>query len=228
MNRRLLRWPVLIVLFAVMIGGGAGHPAAAQDSRSRDARPNTREMDDMKADIATAVNVVDRFWAAHWSQFFTGRYYRPNVYGGYSHGGRRAPYCGGERLEYDNAFYCRPGDYIAWDTDLMRDGYRSGDAWVYDIIAHEWGHAIQARLNGLLVARARELQADCLAGAALNGAAADGTLLFEDGDVDEIAAAYRRLADETPWTKPGDHGTARQRISAFERGAYHGVRGCVT
>ncbi|MFF5213064.1 neutral zinc metallopeptidase [Streptosporangium sp. NPDC000396] len=181
----------------------------------------------MDDDISTAVYVVNRYWATHWSQFFSGRYSPPSIFGGYQKGGRRPPFCGPRRLDYYNAWYCRDGDYIAWDIDLMAEGYRSGDAWVYLVIAHEWGHAVQRRLHASLIMRAYELQADCFAGAVLYGAAADGTLRFERGDVEEIAAAHRRLGDETPWTDIGDHGTAAQRMSFFKRGANYGVTGCL-
>jgi len=61
---------------------------------------------------------------------------------------------------------------------LMGAGYQKiGRAWVYLIIAHEWGHAIQARLSRRMVSVAAELQADCLAGATLAGAQRDRTLV---------------------------------------------------
>ncbi|MFC6084541.1 neutral zinc metallopeptidase [Sphaerisporangium aureirubrum] len=181
----------------------------------------------MNGDIRTALYVVNRYWSTHWRQYFPGYHYPPYVLGAYGGGIRSAPFCGNRRVSYDNAVYCPYGHYIAWDITLMADGYRSGDAWVYLIIAHEWAHAVQNRIPARYVLRAKELQADCLAGAALFGAAADDTLLFEDGDIAELRAALRRLADDTPWTDSGDHGNARQRVNAFTRGANHGVYGCL-
>ncbi|WP_184617747.1 neutral zinc metallopeptidase [Sphaerisporangium krabiense] len=212
-------------------GTGAGTAGTARTasttSTARTHEVSRSTADDMGQDISTALYVVNRYWSSHWRQFFTGRYTRPTVFGGYARGYRRPPVCGGKRLGYQNAFYCRPGDYIAWDLGLMRDGYASGDAWVYLIIAHEWGHAVQARLNAGLVSRAKELQADCLAGAVLYGAAYDGTLRFESGDVEELSDALTELADETPWTDVGDHGNATQRVSSFTQGARYGVYGCL-
>jgi predicted metalloprotease len=89
----------------------------------------------------------------------------------------------------------------------MRTGYAKGDSWVYLIIAHEWGHAIQNRLKNSLVAQQKELQADCLAGAALYGAAEK---------------------DRTPRIEPGDHGDAFQRIENFSKGRTGGVKACFT
>ncbi|MGC5014532.1 neutral zinc metallopeptidase [Streptosporangium sp. DT93] len=150
---------------------------------------------------------------------------------GADHGGGwgSLPTCHGYPLPDDNALYCWPPyDFVAWDVDLMRMGYRQGDAWIYLIVAHEWGHAVQARIPERLVSRQIELQADCLAGATLWGAGEDGMLHFEDGDTAELAAALRQHADDTPWTDVNDHGTAAQRLSAFKRGALRGVGGCFT
>ncbi|MGH8089010.1 MAG: neutral zinc metallopeptidase, partial [Stenotrophomonas sp.] len=105
--------------------------------------------------------------------------------------------------------------------------FMSGDAWVYLVIAHEWGHAIQARLSRALGSRQAELQADCFAGAVLYGAHNDGTLQFEQGDEKEIANALARIADDTPWTKQGDHGDPFQRIQAFGTGRSGGVMACL-
>ncbi|MDP9862151.1 MULTISPECIES: neutral zinc metallopeptidase [Streptosporangium] len=209
-------WLVLALASLITVGAGGGAASAS-----------ARQADDMDDDISAALYVVNRYWAAHWPRLFTGRYSAPAVFGGYQRGGRKPPFCGAKRLDYDNAWYCHNGDYIAWDVDLMEDGYRSGDAWVYLVIAHEWGHAVQRRLHDDLVLRTYELQADCLAGAVLYGAADDGILRFERGDLEEIAEAHRRLGDETPWTDISDHGTAAQRMSAFKRGARYGVPGCL-
>ena len=126
----------------------------------------------------------------------------------------------------DNAVYCSLGDYVAWDTGLMEKGYSNGDTWPYLVIAHEWGHAIQSRLGDSLREKADELQADCLAGAALYGAAADGELIFETGDQMELASGLSALGDETPWTSSSDHGDSFERVGAFAQGRLHGIAPC--
>ncbi len=102
-----------------------------------------------------------------------------------------------------------------------------GDAWVYLIIAHEWGHAIQARLRQSQVSVAAELQADCLAGATLQGAVDDGTLSLESGDSQEISRTLAVVADRFPWSDSSSHGNARQRTAAFQQGVDDGVEGCL-
>jgi predicted metalloprotease len=177
----------------------------------------------MAGDEKGAVNATDTFWQRHFTELFGQAAYRsPRVSGGYI--GRDGPRCGGEPSVPFNAFYCVDGDFLAWDENLMAAGYeRIGDAWVYLIIAHEWGHAIQARLDSTLVSVAAELQADCLAGASLQGAARDGLIQIEPGDNEEIGQTLVAVADDFPWTSERDHGNAQQRISAFNQGAGGGA-----
>ena len=169
-------------------------PAPQQTDRARAGEEQPAiDMDALIQDIDIAVTITDRFWEDHWNDFFTGVYSSPTVVGLYD--GRdeaNAPQCGGRPLGPNNAFYCSGGDFVAWDVSLMTSGYEIGDAWAYLVVAHEWGHAIQARLDQSLVSEQSELQADCLAGAALFGAAADGSVQFEQGDQAEIADEPQR------------------------------------
>lgn len=180
------------------------------------------------ADIQTAQAITDQFWRTHWSELFTGTYTPPTVVGLYD--GRNpsnAPTCAGKPLLPDNAFYCIPEDYVAWDASLMERGFQFGDAWPYLVIAHEWSHAIANRLAPNLRSQAYELQADCLAGATLYGAAADGTLILEQGDQEELVTALSSLGGNTPWTSPQDHGNSSQRVANFNVGRTGGVLACL-
>lgn len=179
-------------------------------------------------DLLDAEYSVNAFWVAHWSDFYTGVYQPPAVVGLYDGTDpSTAPTCGGEPLEATNAFYCRDEDYVAWDVSLMAEGTDLiGDTWIYLVIAHEWGHAIQNRLDLGLVADGRELQADCLGAAALFGAAADGTLELEDGDEKEMVNSLSLLADETAWTSSADHGDPFERVQWFTLGRNGGVPAC--
>ncbi|MEV5571307.1 hypothetical protein AB0L06_14750 [Spirillospora sp. NPDC052269] len=216
---------------------GSGMPVHALDTSASFAPDDAAEetvslrqafQQALEQDLQDAQDVVDGFWRRHWTEIFGGRYAPPAVLGPYD-GANAAttPHCGGHPLERDNAAYCPDGDYLAWDEHLMRDGYGTGDAWVFMVIAHEWGHAVQHRMPSMLVSDRGELQADCLAGATLSGAARDGALRAETGDQTEIDAAFRQIGDGAPWTRPGDHGTAAQRIAEFARGGAQGVRACL-
>lgn len=205
----------------------AQNTAAVDSPAPEQSAPGTFDEAEFQEDLRTAETATDDFWRRHWTQLFTGGYSSPRVVGLYNgRDPRSAPLCGKDRLTPDNAAYCPSGDYVAWDAHLMRSGYARGDAWVYLVIAHEWGHAIQARLRRGLVSPAAELQADCLAGAVLYGSADDGTLKFEEGDEQELVDAFQIIGDKAPWTKPGDHGTAVQRLRSFSRGGENGVQAC--
>jgi predicted metalloprotease len=189
-------------------------------------RPVGTGADQRQVDEQGAVNVVDRFWQRHFTELSRRQYDSPQVAGPYT--GTSGPSCGGEPSVPGNAYYCSLGDFLAWDEDLMRAGYdRIGDAWVYLIIAHEWGHAIQARMRTSQVSVAAELQADCLAGAALQGAVDDGDLRLEPGDEEEIATTLEVVADDFPWTDQSSHGNAAQRTQAFQIGVDGGPRACI-
>jgi uncharacterized protein len=190
-----------------------------------DAAPGADDSDTRAVDERSAVSITDRFWSG-WFADQGLRYVAPTVEGGYT--GTDGPSCAGEPSVPGNAYYCPAGNFLTWDDDLMRAGYTQiGDAWVYLVIAHEWGHAIQAQLPDRFVSRAVELQADCLAGAALQGAADQGLVRIEPGDDEEIAQTLQAVADDYPWTDESSHGNARQRTSAFQGGVRDGVEGCL-
>ena len=181
---------------------------------------------ELLADIDTAVSVVNTFWATHWSEHFTGTYVPPTVIGLYDGSDpTTAPECGGEPLGPGNAYYCSVNDSLQWDVGLMYEGYLEGDAWAYLVVAHEWGHAIQERIPSIVMT-ADELQADCLAGATLFGAAEDQTLFFEEGDLREIAVGLSSLGDDVPWTDSESHGDPFERVEWFNVGRQSGVAAC--
>lgn len=148
-------------------------------------------------------------------------YYRPEEGGG--------PRCGSEAPPPKNAFYCPAGDFIAWDeTGLMIPYYVSaGDFAAAFVIAHEFGHAMQARLPrtqqlGVLT----ELQADCFAGAWARFV--QEQQLLEAGDLDEATLALFTARDVpgTEFTDPRAHGSGFERTRAFADGYESGPARC--
>jgi predicted metalloprotease len=206
---------------AVAVDGGSGGGSTSDNPLDG---VNRTDLDD---DEQGAVAATDAFWRETFPQTYRQSYRPARVLGGYV--GEDGPSCGGQPSVPFNAFYCPSQDFLAWDENLMAAGYRQiGDAWVYLIIAHEWGHAIQARLRADQVSVAAELQADCFAGATLFGAADRGLLEFERGDIQELQETLVAVADDYPWTDQSDHGDARQRINAFNEGARGGPTACTS
>lgn len=180
---------------------------------------------EVDAEINDAVEVVNEFWSDNFADFYSGGSYQPPIVGG-AYTSNELPTCAGEQLEPYNAYYCVADNTLWWDADLMKEAYSAGDAIVYLVVAHEWGHAIQAQIDDVWVAE--ELQADCFAAAALYGAAEDEYFVWEAGDTAEITSGLTALSDETPWTDTSDHGDPLDRIDAFNDGRVSGVPGCYT
>lgn len=138
---------------------------------------------------------------------------------------REAP---NQRLE-NNAFYTSGGHYIGYDLDLMeRSLNRHGDFAPVAILAHEWGHLVQANLGiRQEYTILQELQADCLAGAYGTYLEERGNL--EEGDLEEGLRQMFAIGDSpnVPWFHSSAHGTGEQRYEAFQHGFDHGVESCI-
>ena len=149
--------------------------------------------------------------------------------------------CDGKAISYDrvhgNAFYTDCGDLVAYDDSELLPQLVGvlGQAAVGVVLAHEFGHAVQKRagifqLN--LPTVATEQQADCFAGAwAAHVARGESDLLrFTDADVRSGLIAMIQVADPVGIDVNVDadaHGTAFDRVGAFQEGFINGARRCV-
>ena len=240
----------LLIALVVAVLLGAGTPAAAATpgpagSASQPVLvtgPDGAATDDLDADYATALRAVDTWWRSSWSEYFPGSYTAPGLAPA-----ARAPglfdapqeqvYCGDLLLPEGNAFHCPIGDFLAFEVDLMLLSQELGDAFVYLVVAHEWAHSVVSHIDPALVSEAYELQADCLAGAALQGAVDAGLLRLEPGDAEEFTASLTAVASDNAWgtvyvdaagqPQTETHGSAQERVDAFERGSTDGVRACL-
>jgi predicted metalloprotease len=100
------------------------------------------------------------------------------------------------------------------------------------VFAHEFGHAIQARLgitHRNLPTIDTESQADCAAGAFIASAMAGKAAHFpvSTSDLDKALNGYLLVRDTTP-ESPADisHGNGFDRLSAVQDGIQHGVTFC--
>ncbi len=152
------------------------------------------------------------------------------------------PGCGStEGSSYDvvaslGAFYCIQGDFMAYDDDSLLPSLVNdlGKEAVAVVLAHEFGHAVQARAGeweqpGVL----KEQQADCFAGAWSAHVASGGSdlITFDDADVRSGLVAMinvRDPIDSAGLTDPDAHGTGFDRVGAFQDGFEGGVLRCKT
>jgi predicted metalloprotease len=139
-------------------------------------------------------------------------------------GDSAAAYCAGDDTIYISEKFATDIYDGALDQALpgSSQGYGRtvGDFAVAYIVAHEYGHQIQAELglyqqNAQLPTMAFELQADCYAGTWAKSAAQQNRL--EDGDVQEALDAALAVGDFDP-SNPNHHGTPEQRAEAWNSG----------
>jgi predicted metalloprotease len=132
-----------------------------------------------------------------------------------------------------NAFYCPKADVVAWDrVDLLPAlQKRFGPFPIAMVLAHELGHAVQARTREpgtktIVV----ETQADCYAGA-WTRAAFDGNsthFQLDRKSLDDAVGGYLLFRDPVG-NDPNDmraHGNAFDRVSAFQEGFEQGPEHC--
>jgi hypothetical protein len=196
---------------------------------------------EIRSETAAAFDVVNTYWSNlfaswHGEQDEPIEWWTPALYDGdgfYDSARGNDIGCDGTPNPI-NASFC-PNRYgsgtLSWDLELFRQEELFGDGPIYAVVAHEIGHAAQARFRTDNEAGAsppvwdtvhNELQADCLAGATLAKAEQDGYLIIEPGDLDEIAAATRFFNEGG-----GDHGSAAQRVDAFDKGHGGDIESCL-
>ena len=139
----------------------------------------------------------------------------------------------------DNAFYCETDDSIVWDRSgdhllsaIGQQAAAAGPLVVAMAFAHEFGHAIQARLGIFkqnLPTIDTESQADCAAGAWTAAVLKNEAAHFR-ATADTLAGAlnaYLLVRDKTPTdSRSISHGNGFDRLSALNDGITHGVTFC--
>ena len=196
--------------------------------------------------VAVAFTDIERWW----SEVFPGIYGQPfeplagGVYAGYPERAGDVPGCGEPSTDYAElqlyvAFYCQFGDFMAYDDGSgelslltpLADEY--GAAVMGVVLAHEYGHAIQGRIGALDTNYATiytEQQADCFAGAWTGQAYRGESPLLRLGDTDVRAGLLAMLSVRDPVGTdqfvPGGHGSAFDRVGAFQEGFVDGPARC--
>jgi predicted metalloprotease len=217
-----------VMAFGVVAGVGSG-PAGAQVSSRYDA-----SIDATLADIqhywASAMPDVygQQYEAIPTDRVFA--YSESNPPPNCEDGGRtQAPY----EAVAGNAFYCSNGDFVAYDEQgllpKLRDNF--GEFAVGLVLAHELGHAVQARVGYNPPATVYlEQQADCFAGSWAQYVADsdDENVHLAPDDLDNALAGLLTLSDPSgvDGAQDGAHGNGFDRVSAFQDGFEGGAQVC--
>ncbi|GAA2650550.1 neutral zinc metallopeptidase [Paractinoplanes durhamensis] len=217
-----------LLVAAVLIAGCGLAPTPSNDG----ARPEQGSSDV----VTKSLKDVERFWKANFPGIAAGKAFQP-ISGGYFPYTETTPPpdCGGQDFEYQpNAFYCPDGDFIAWDAQQLipqlQEGF--GPLLVGVVMAHEYGHAIQARVGDIQQPTVvLEQQADCYAGAWLADVQAGRSTAFKKPSatqVDNTVAGILMLRDQpgTPALADGAHGNAFDRVRALQEGVQQGAKKC--
>lgn len=196
---------------------------------------NNGEMDAL---ARNAVADIQAYWDESFPRAFDGRPFRPvKRLVSYDSGGRGARLCGQNTAGLANAFYCPQDDAIAWDRGellpMLNDGF--GPMAVVTVLAHEMGHSVQQRAHTVterdpvIVA---EQQADCFTGAffrhVAEGSAEHFRVSTGEG-LNEVMGVLNYIRDtpgRSDFTGPDAHGSAFDRVTAFQYGFADGPKRC--
>ncbi len=158
------------------------------------------------------------------------------------YGAKATTKCGSSGV---NAFYCAADQQVYYSNRLDDELPIIGqDKWAVDVvIAHEFGHALQARTGilisakalgqnsndeqtDLLYSRRLETQADCFSGMYIRSVSA--SLGIDQSDLQGIESTYKAVGDDSVTgdaTILGNHGLARSRVFWGDTGLGNGSVG---
>jgi predicted metalloprotease len=196
--------------------------------------------------VAVAVTDIERWWAEQFPAIY-GEAFEPlegGLYAGYPERDTDLPGCGEPVTSYSDlelygAFYCSIGDFMVYDDGDAGDSLLTplaneyGAAVLGVVLAHEYGHAIQARSGALdraLATVVTEQQADCFAGAWTGQAYRGDSAMLRLGDRDVRTGLIAMLSVSDPvgtnQFTAGGHGSAFDRVGAFQLGFVSGATRC--
>ena len=187
-----------------------------------------------------AVSDIEEYWGNAYSGTFVGQFTPVEALISWdANGFDDTRFCGVDTYGLVNAAFCYDDKTIGWDRGQLLTGLRKayGDMGITMVLAHEYGHAVQHQAGldkkgtPTLVA---EQQADCFAGAYMRwvaeGKSPRFTLSTGEGLNNVLAAviAFRDplLSPGNPEAGVGEHGSAFERLSAFQFGFTDGPSAC--
>jgi predicted metalloprotease len=186
-----------------------------------------------------AVSDIEEFWQQAFPGTFDGEFAPVKQVISWDSDGLDGEFCGDGTYGLVNAGYCFDDNTIGWDRGQLLPALRkaNGDMAVTMVLAHEYGHSVQHQA-GLVKPRTptlvSEQQADCLAGVYMRwvaeGHSPRFTLNTGDGLNNLLAAmiAFRDplLNQSDPEVGEDEHGSAFERVSAFQLGFSDGAASC--
>ena len=187
-----------------------------------------------------AITDIEEFWQSAYGEAFDGDF-RPvsEVISWDANGFDSTGFCGGDTFGLVNAGFCHDDETIGWDRGELLPSLQEahGDMGVAMVLAHEYGHAVQEQaglVDDNTPTLVSEQQADCLAGSYMRwvaeGSSPRFTLSTSEGLNNVLAAviAFRDplFSEGDPEAGTDEHGSAFERVSAFQFGFTDGAAVC--
>ncbi|MEU7479268.1 neutral zinc metallopeptidase [Lentzea sp. NPDC042327] len=183
---------------------------------------------------------VQEFWKDEMPKAFGGKAFEPvKRFISYDSNGKGVEVCRLNTTGIANAFYCAVDDSITWDRGellpMLKDAF--GPMAVVTVLAHEMGHAVQYKLGAAsgigpnTQSIVKEQQADCYTGVFMRWIAENRSKHFElsTGEgLNQVLQTMFFIRDSagTSFEKQGAHGSAFDRVSAFQFGFVRGAARC--
>jgi predicted metalloprotease len=185
-----------------------------------------------------SVTDIEEYWKSVYGESLQGTFVPVGKRVSYDSNSPSSPVvCHNDTYKLVNAFFTSRCNLIAWDRGVFMPIAQRyfGDMSVNGVLAHEFGHALQQMAK--LVTRkdptiVREQQADCFAGVYLfwvaDGKSPRFTLSTADG-LDHVLAGIITTRDpvmDADTENDDEHGSALDRIGAFQMGFLSGASAC--
>jgi len=234
--------PVSVFADPFKVGGlqAVDGPSGLRPDAEPPSRAVTNGNGGMVDEIASqSISDLEAFWETTYPDTFPGQFKPVDELISWDSTDYDGIFCDEYTLGLVNAAYCEDDNTIGWDRGVLLPSLRdaNGDMAITMVLAHEYGHALQerAKLNRkgtpTLVA---EQQADCLAGVYMRWVAEGNsprfTLSTGDGLNNLLATmiAFRDplLRRDGYYADEDEHGSAFERISAFQYGFTDGASAC--
>lgn len=183
---------------------------------------------------------VQDFWTIEFPKAFISKSFEPvKRFISYDANGKGVEVCRLNTTGIANAFYCALDDSITWDRGellpMLSDSF--GPMAVVTVLAHEMGHAVQYKLGSVsnigpnTPSIVKEQQADCYTGVFMRWVAEGKSKHFElsTGEgLNQVLQTMFFIRDSagTSFEKQGAHGSAFDRVSAFQFGFTRGAVRC--
>ena len=204
---------------------------------TRDVDGGTGGTDDELA--VQSVSDIEEFWRGAYRDPLRGGFRAVAAVISWDSNGLNSKFCDDDTFGVVNSAFCPLDNTIGWDRGQLLPQLRNsfGDMAVAMVLAHEYGHSIQhqaALTDRNTPTLVSEQQADCFAGVYLRWVAEGNsrrfTLTTGDGLNNLLAAmiSFRDplLTGNDPQRSVSEHGSAFERVSAFQFGFTDGVPAC--